>query len=242
MMREFLIFNVYGPLASWGEVAVGDVRSSELRPTRSALLGLIAAALGVRRDEEDAQQELSQELRFAVRVDATGTPIPDFHTVQVAAMPRGRVAANRAAEVRFAKEDRANPIVSRRHYVCDAAYTVVCYEEGLGNDLLRRIASALRAPVLVLSAGRKSCPLAWPLAPQLVEASSVLAALGQGELSDWPPGRLTPSRPATLAWEGSDDDAGLKASQVFVRRDQPQSRTRWTFGTREEKLGTIETT
>ncbi len=45
---------LYGPLAAWGEQAVGGVRRSATHPSKSAILGLCAAAQGIRRDEETA--------------------------------------------------------------------------------------------------------------------------------------------------------------------------------------------
>src|SRR6185295_12377864 len=66
-MPSFLVFRLYGPLASWGEVAVGEVRPSNLHPTRSALLGLLGAALGLRRSDEAALADLARTVRFAVR-------------------------------------------------------------------------------------------------------------------------------------------------------------------------------
>jgi len=68
-MRSFLLFRLYGPLASWGEIAVGEVRPTALQPTRSALLGLLGAALGVRRGDDEAFSALGATLRFAIFVD-----------------------------------------------------------------------------------------------------------------------------------------------------------------------------
>ena len=52
---ECLLFRLYGPLASWGEIAVGESRHTAVYPSKSALLGLLAASLGIRRDEEERQ-------------------------------------------------------------------------------------------------------------------------------------------------------------------------------------------
>ena len=46
-MAEFLLFQLYGPMASWGEAAAGEVRHTASWPTRSALTGLLGAALGI---------------------------------------------------------------------------------------------------------------------------------------------------------------------------------------------------
>ena len=50
---EYLLFRLYGPLASWGEIAVGESRHTAAYPGKAALIGLLAAALGIRRDEEE---------------------------------------------------------------------------------------------------------------------------------------------------------------------------------------------
>ena len=51
MIRDYLVFRLYGPMCSWGDIAVGEVRPSTVHPSKSAILGLIAAALGVKRPD-----------------------------------------------------------------------------------------------------------------------------------------------------------------------------------------------
>ncbi len=51
-MARFLLFQLAGPLASWGEIAIGEDRHSAPYPGRSAVLGILASALGIRRAEE----------------------------------------------------------------------------------------------------------------------------------------------------------------------------------------------
>ena len=58
-MQEFLIFRLYGSMASWGDIAVGEFRPTFDHPSKSAVIGLIAAAMGIRRDEEERQRELA---------------------------------------------------------------------------------------------------------------------------------------------------------------------------------------
>ena len=77
MPREFLLFRLSGPLASWGEIAVGERRSSWPRPSKSAVLGLVAAGLGYRPARRERSCALNDGLNFAVRVD---TPMLGFTT------------------------------------------------------------------------------------------------------------------------------------------------------------------
>jgi CRISPR system Cascade subunit CasD len=57
-MSQYLVFQLHGPMASWGVDAPGEVRHSHELPSRSALLGLLAAALGIRREEEQRLKRL----------------------------------------------------------------------------------------------------------------------------------------------------------------------------------------
>jgi CRISPR system Cascade subunit CasD len=63
-MSQYLVFQLHGPMASWGVDAPGEVRHSHELPSRSALLGLLAAALGIRRDEEERLKNFNQHYSF----------------------------------------------------------------------------------------------------------------------------------------------------------------------------------
>jgi len=82
LVRDYLVFQLYGPLASWGDIAVGETRPSALTPSRSAILGLLAAALGLKRpdtaksepereDWEQAHAALAQGYGLASRFPTT---------------------------------------------------------------------------------------------------------------------------------------------------------------------------
>ena len=237
-MRPFLVFRLYGPMASWGEIAVGETRPSALHPTRSALLGLLAAALGLRRGDEAALSRLSGTLRFAVLVESAGVPLSDYHTAQVTPPRRGEILATRQDQLRE-RRDALQTILSRRDYRCDAFYTVAAWQEGENPEFeLARLKAALERPVFPLYLGRKSCPPALPLSPRLLEAESLPAALGRAELPSLdaaPFDRLKRLGPVQgLFWEGDPGLGGLEAEQAFTRRDDPGSRLRWLFKNRRE--------
>ena len=79
----YLLFTLYAPMASFGEIAVGERRMSWSRPARSAIMGLVAAALGIDRTDQETHQNLERGLFYAVRTDMPGHPFMDFHTAQV---------------------------------------------------------------------------------------------------------------------------------------------------------------
>ena len=134
-MRDYLLFRLHGALASWGDIAVGDIRPSYRHPSKSAVIGLIAAALGVEREKYEKQSELAK-LSFSVRIDATGVPIDDYHTVQAPSEQaikhdRGKNFWTRIDEIEAIKfrvvgsksSAEAGAIQSKRTYYCDAVYT-----------------------------------------------------------------------------------------------------------------------
>ena len=71
-MKNYLLFRLYGPLASWGDIAVGTHRPSYDHPSKSAVMGLLAAAVGIRRNEENKHRELAGAYNFAVLVNSPG--------------------------------------------------------------------------------------------------------------------------------------------------------------------------
>ncbi|HBL7018682.1 TPA: type I-E CRISPR-associated protein Cas5/CasD [Serratia marcescens] len=83
-MSRYLLFQLYAPMASWGAPAVGEVRHTDVIPTRSALLGLLAAALGIPRDNEDELNQFNQHYRFAILpLSSCEQWLRDYHTTQV---------------------------------------------------------------------------------------------------------------------------------------------------------------
>lgn len=229
-MRDYLIFRLYGPLAAWGDIAVGEYRPSFAHPGKSAIIGLLAAALGIRRDDEELQKALARACSFAVRVDAMGTLLRDYHTTQVPSARKGITHYTRRSELAI---DDLNTILSSRDYRCDAAYTVVICMKANAPYTVLALADALRKPVYTLYLGRKSCPLALPLQPQVVNAETLrealaLATFGDGDL----PGIFKDVQPAVF-W-GDDHESGFEMEHVITRRDEPLSRKRWQFGERSE--------
>jgi CRISPR system Cascade subunit CasD len=219
---------------------VGELRPAQLHPGRSALLGLIAAALGVRRHEEKRHQALSRDLRFAVRVDAPGLALRDYHTAQVLPAPRLGVALTRADELRGPRHELST-VLSWRDYRCDAVYTVATWTRAGASLSLDALATALERPVFALYLGRRSCPPSLPLAPRRVEAATVAEAFGAYFDPDWPAVAelYERDRGLTVYWEADEVPSGIAVEQTFTRRDVPLSRARWQFTARDELRGTL---
>jgi len=223
-------------MCAWGDVAVGEQRPTAGHPSKSAVLGLLAAALGIRRDDEVQQQALVEQYATAVRVDASGELLRDYHTAQVPPARRGVRYHTRRDELR---SDKLNTILSQRDYRMDASYSIAVWATGSERPLtMAELSSALLRPRFTLYLGRKSCPPALPLQPRLVEAETLREAFDGFPGRDAFLERLEVSASGACYWEAlGREEAGFTGDglhMVYNRRDQVLSRKRWQFAVREE--------
>lgn len=234
-MPEYLVFVLHGPMAAFGGVAVGERRSGEARPARSAVFGLLAAALGITRDAADQQAAMERGYGVAVRTDACGTMLSDYHTAQVPPSRRGVRHATRRAEL---DAKPLETILSRRDYRTDALFTIGVWTRPDPPHTLVNIATALRRPHFVLSIGRKSCPLGLPPGPVVVDAPDVLAAMEQRKVPvpEQTMRRGLKAHPSMLATDLDGVPSGIVPRWREARRDSIISRDRWQFGLRQEAI------
>ena len=141
-----LLLRLAGPLQAWGVKSRFTVRATELAPTRSGVVGMLASAVGRRRT--DPIEDLLA-LRFGVRKDQPGSVIRDFHTARTL-------------------DGRESMPLSNRYYLADAVFLA-----GIEGDraLLEGIDEALRHPAFPLYLGRRSCPPTHPVSLGLREAA-----------------------------------------------------------------------
>lgn len=194
-----LLLRLSGPLQAWGTESRFEVRDTGTEPSKSGVVGLVAAALGLGRS---ASVDDLGALRMGVRVDREGVLQVDFHTVQGVARVPGKEA------------DQRNPVVSRRAYLADADFLVGLEGE---SALLHRLDLALACPRWPLFLGRKSCPPALPVrlpdrppdGPGLLDAELEAALCAVG----WRPGPGGDRPRLRVVLEDPDGDA--------IRYDQP---------------------
>jgi CRISPR system Cascade subunit CasD len=125
-------------MQSWGGSSRFSRRLTEHAPTKSGVVGLLAAARGLRRT--DPLEELLS-LSFGVRVDQPGRVERDFHTALTA--------------------DRSGAFpLTERFYLTDAAFVAAV---GGHHDLIVGLDEALRSPAFPLYLGRRSCPPSGPV-------------------------------------------------------------------------------
>ncbi|MCV6590525.1 MAG: type I-E CRISPR-associated protein Cas5/CasD [Marinobacterium sp.] len=234
---DYLVFRLYGPLASWGEIAVGETRRSALYPGRSALLGLLGAALGIRREDEKAQQALAGGYQFGCKLLNSGSLLRDYHTTQVPDSVGKQAYRTRRDEL-ITGAERLGTILSSRDYRCDSKLLVAIQATAQAPHSLAELAEALRRPKFQLSLGRKACVLAAPVMPEPVQADDLKSALDsyphtQLLAREWDDQRWLPGNEAIYTWEGEHHALSavedLSTAQQLSRYDQPVSRRRWQF-------------
>lgn len=176
-MSDFLMLRLRGVMQAWGGHTYEDYRPSHNFPTRSGIEGLLAACLGLEREDHAAQSTLAESFVFAVRADeilAPGMEQPltmrkttDFHTVMEARKVDGK--ANK------------NPVISRREYLCDRQFTMALQFKADAAFSLEQVAEAVRRPYYTPFLGRRSCVLSAPLFLAVHSAADLRGALDATE-------------------------------------------------------------
>lgn len=132
-----LLIELAGPQQSWGSASRFARRSTEIAPTKSGVIGLIAAALGL---ERTADLSRFSDIRFGVRIDQPGVVERDFHTAR-------------------SRDGQSFPL-SNRYYLADAVFVAAIDTDPASAE---EFAVALRAPQYPLFLGRRAFPPAGPL-------------------------------------------------------------------------------
>lgn len=221
-MAEHLVFTLCAALGAMGDLAGHERRGSLAWPGRSAVIGLVAAALGVRRGDEAGFARLDA-LRMAVGVIDDGLPLRDYHTVETIPTAAARNPDSRPAALARAGRS-TNTTITLRDYRVGVAYIVALWPGPGWAGALEDLARALRQPVFTLYLGRKSCPLAAPPAPRVVAADDPLRAMA---LAARPPfGHQGALRLVASEVPLSPDDMHES------RNDLPVERGKWHFAQR----------
>lgn len=139
-----LLIRLVGPMQSWGTISRFDQRDTGKEPSKSGVVGLLAAALGIDREQWTELEPLTR-FSMGVRYDRPGVPRRDYHTAG---------CASTDAIIRADGTPSKDGVVSHRFYLADAAF-LVGLEYG-DRNLLERTQASLRNPVWPLALGRKS--------------------------------------------------------------------------------------
>lgn len=246
--HDFLVFRLRGPLMAFGEITVGERRSLWDAPSKSAVLGLVAACLGLERDQHDELMALDDGLSFAVRIDHPGTPLRDYHTSQAAKEVERKRREKAGLPVGTRRDDLdcddLSTMLSQRYYRVEAEVTVALWVRSDASQDLHALAKALKKPVFTPYLGRKSCPLSAPPCPIVLQAETLTAAFNAYDRSE-PLRKILPRRkkpwdtaPDKLPiWFDAEGSEGLVTEPISLersRRDGLRRRSLWQFKDRNE--------
>ena len=145
-----LLMRFRAPMMSWGDHSRFTIRDSRREPTKSAVIGLLCAALG--RPRSEPVNNLTA-LKMGVRIDKPGVIQCDYHTVMDGIKSGG---------------GKGGTVISHRYYIADADYLVglsdeLCLDNKVQCIDLAELDIALQNPRWQLYFGRKSfvpsCPV-----------------------------------------------------------------------------------
>lgn len=214
-----LLMRLEGPMQSWGVQSRFGMRETGLEPSKSGVVGLLCAALGKPRHDEETETAdyptLSRlaNLRMGVRVDRAGVMLRDYHTIggkhRRDEQGYGIMQANRKL---------GSTVVSERFYLADACF-LVGLEARTAEDKvwLLHLHEKLRRPHWQLCLGRKAFVPSAPV--WLPDGMSPLDL--KEALRGYPP--LTRRRSAVDAEPRIMVDADTDDAEAETRRDVPLS-------------------
>lgn len=159
-----------------GELAGHERRGSLIWPARSAILGLLGAALGIRREGDFSALDA---LSISVAIFEAGVPLRDYHTIETVPSAAAKRPNSRPEALRDAK-GRTNTTITLRDYRAGVFYGVAV--QGAGLETLQ---AALTRPHFTLYLGRKSCPLSAPPGAKIVQAETPAEALAHLTPPPW---------------------------------------------------------
>ena len=233
MPEPILLLRLEGPLQSWGVRSRWSRRDTGPEPSKSAIIGLLGCAEGIRRPDwrsgaepDRTLEEWDRALCFGVRLDRPGVIETDYHTVQGRHwQANGKLKRTMTVEKysggkwRFPTDIHTE--ITWRDYLHDAAFLVALdvkpEHQAASRDLLAHLEERLRHPKWPLYLGRKACVPARPILDRLTNQYADLESALR--LEEWAaPRRSDRQPPHLLAWLESSD--GEYERQDSIRLNQ----------------------
>ncbi|MFE5773158.1 type I-E CRISPR-associated protein Cas5/CasD [Streptomyces sp. NPDC056485] len=152
-----LLIRLAGPLQSWGDRSSFNRRETRPEPTKSGIIGLLAAAAGRARH---APLDDLASLALGIRIDQPGSILRDYHTVSDY---RGQPLLSAAVTAK-GRQKPTSPAkhthITQRFYLQDAVFLAAVQGP---QGLIDTVEHAITHPAFPLALGRRSCAPAQPL-------------------------------------------------------------------------------
>jgi CRISPR system Cascade subunit CasD len=206
---------------SFGNAARAALRTTDQSPTKSAILGMIACAQGIERDDQAHHQRLANTIKMAcVQLQLEGAsvsppPLRDYHLIRCF---KGYVTTRQ--EELDPQSPKTDSLTSERYYLQDQTWVVLLQ---VPDEDVDGIIAALQRPYWPIYFGRKSCPPSAPLNPRVLQSTTPRECLEEAVASSFYYLDRTVV-PGQVFW---DEDFGLEGSRRSTfRRDVPHDLTR----------------
>jgi CRISPR system Cascade subunit CasD len=254
-MTKALVFDYFAVVTAHSKRSRGGYRETDIAPSKSAIVGLLACCMGLPRDDKETYRKLTQlgmttvTLRFLVDGEVIfPCKRQDFHTSMSFDFAADRTLKKlpplrqRSAQLFAARQaKRGNPDYSRyfvkgatrttlsqREMLFDTAYVVILTHED--EELLETLQGALRAPTWTPYAGRKAFPFAAPFQARFIEGETENERVEKALEGALPMFETVPSE---VRWEGAKNAyQSSRPVKLHQRYDRP--RQNLEYGVRDE--------
>lgn len=197
-----LLLRLVGPMQSWGTTSRFDQRDTGKEPSKSGVIGLLAAAMGIDRENWPDLEPLTR-LALGVRHDRPGVPKRDYQTAG---------CATGDTIIKADGKPSKDGVVSQRFYLADAAFLVGL--EGDDRVFLEKAHAALLNPVWPLALGRKSYVPSEPIwLEDGVQDASLREVLARWPWIASPRKWEEPPEKLLVSFESEDGSGVLKVDQ-----------------------------
>lgn len=200
-------------MQSWGTSSHFETRNTDYYPSKSAVIGIIAACFGYRRDQDQDQEKAIKalnELDFALRIDQQGMLLRDYH-----------IAKKYKKTGEFERT-----YVTNRYYMEDAVFVVAISH---ANDRrVEEIYEALQHPYFSPFMGRRSCPVPLDFIIKMTEEDAITAL----EKLEWQAAEWYKKKHADYRADIYADKALIPQGIATMRKDYVIS-----FSQKERKFG-----
>lgn len=235
---KVMLLRLDAPLVSFGAPMIDQNGVVQPFPALSMLAGMLANALGWDRRETSRLEALQRRVRYAARIDRQGQALTDYQTVDLSADWMNPEKAGWTTWGKIARRTGASGEATHqryRHYRADSLHTVALTLTDESEPTLAVLERAMREPARPLFIGRKSCLPASPILHEIVDATSLVAALAaapRAKRSDEGPLRAT-------WWDGEEDGDALGPSHAVTVTDERDWQNQVHIGRRMMREGRV---
>lgn len=191
-MPRHLLLRLEAPMLSFGGETIDNFGVIRDFPALSMVTGMLANALGWRREQHELHNGLQQRLVLGTRVERMGERLTDFQTAQLGAKDAGWTTFGIPESRQGGAASYNSPHLRYRDYHTDDAMLIALrLEPAEEPPTLNGLAEALDRPARPLFIGRKPCLptgrifFGWAEGDNLLQVLQTAPAITANEDAHW---------------------------------------------------------